>query len=160
MEKSWLSAILPSDEYKHKRILYFLGEAAVLNLIVLLTFFFLNRLFPHWNLSLEVGLGVSLIVFIFYVATRYMFSGMEYADVTTETSFKLERKKILLRSMTFISLYLLVYMIFIGVPRSEGQWSEILGLVLLIGFVYSIYSYISLKRSYNKNRSLLDKECG
>ncbi|MDE5413349.1 DUF3278 domain-containing protein [Alkalihalobacterium chitinilyticum] len=160
MEKSWLSAILPSDEYKQKMLLYYLGEAAVLNLIVLLTLFFLNRLFPHWNLSVEVGLGISIIVFIFYVSTRYMFSGMEYANVTTETSFKLERKKILLRSMSFISLYLLVYMIFIGFPRSEGQWSEILGLVLLIGFVYSISSYISLKRSYNKNRSLLDEKSG
>ncbi|MEB1808556.1 MAG: DUF3278 domain-containing protein [Bacillaceae bacterium] len=160
MEKSWLTAILPSDEHKQKMLLYYLGEAAVLNLIVLLTLFFLNRLFPHWNLSVEVGLGISIIVFIFYVASRYMFSGMDYANVTTETSFKLERKKILLRSMTFISLYLLVYMIFIGFPRSAGQWSEILGLVLLIGFIYSISSYISLKRSYDKNRSLLDEECG
>ncbi|MER1999022.1 MAG: hypothetical protein ABS882_04540 [Lysinibacillus sp.] len=76
---SWLKIFLPNDEYKERQMLFFLAEASVLQVIVILVLMFVSKLLVP--LSLSFALIICLASVIFYVGIRYIFSGIEYTDV-------------------------------------------------------------------------------
>lgn len=158
MVKSWLSILMPNDEYKEKKILYFLAEASVLVFLLSFAFLVASILFPSWNLNAEIVLGVGIAVFSFYVTGRYIFSGIEYTDISTKKTFSKEKKLIALKSLLFSVMYFIVYSLMKGFPKTSGQWTEIFGFLIVLTIVYFLFGFISLKRSYKKNKELLDDE--
>lgn len=80
---------------------------------------------------------------------------MEYGDVATEKAFRKERRVILIRTIGFVVIFLMLYLTIIEFPADWSQWFELLGLLLLVSVVMFITNYISLKRSYLKNKDLL-----
>lgn len=76
--KSWLSFLLPDDEYREKKALYFLSEGSVILLLFLIGTFFINKYVPNLQLDLELALFLAIWLFIGYVFLRYIISGMEY----------------------------------------------------------------------------------
>nr|WP_289039169.1 hypothetical protein [uncultured Allobacillus sp.] len=146
--KTWLSIFLPTDEYKRQRILLFIAEGGVL----LLLFQFLSLLIG----SFEYGLIqlISIGIFVFYGTIRYIFSGIEYTEVDTEKAYKKERKNIVKKSLGF-------GVIFTGLNflvQDEGFLiiePIIMGLFATLFFF--LFSWLSLKRSFNKNRELMDE---
>lgn len=80
---------------------------------------------------------------------------MEYGDVATEKAFRKERRVILIRTIGFVVIFLMLYLTIIEFPADWSQWFELLGLLLLVSVVMFITNYISLKRSYQKNKDLL-----
>lgn len=158
MEKSWLSFLLPDDEYKERTVVYFLAEASIILLAALVILFGINRTFPQWGLGVEFVLGISIVVFLFYVFIRYLFSGIEYTNVATEKEFTKEKNHIIFKSITFIVIFFIVYSLFFGISHTQKEWFELIILLLLAGFFIFLVDYISLKRSFKKSKDLLDDE--
>ncbi|WP_186578208.1 DUF3278 domain-containing protein [Aquibacillus kalidii] len=150
--KSWISYLLPNDEYKEKRMLYFLSEGAVILFFSLIIMIICNNLF---NISGENATLLSSAIFLFYVSGRYILSGIEYTDIATEHSYKKELKSIFSRTCSFVVIYMLFYLFVVKIPSNLNEWIDAIGLLLSISLVLFFTSYISLKRSYNKNKELL-----
>lgn len=148
---SWLSIILPSDEYKEKKMLYFFAEGAVVMFICTLLFLLASK---YVQLDVQFSLLIILFVFVAYVTIRYILSGVEYTDVSTEESFKKEFRVNTIRSIVFVLTSILLYTLLIELPSGK-EWYEVIGLFILAGILMFLTSYVSLRRSYIKNKELL-----
>ncbi|MGY0694654.1 hypothetical protein ACW2QC_18045 [Virgibacillus sp. FSP13] len=146
--KSWISFLLPNDEYKEKMMLYFYCEGALLLLLSLIAMIIYNN---YFDITVVNALLLSLAIFLFYVSIRYVVSGIEYTDVTTTKAYKKELKIIAVRIAVFFISLILGYLIFAG----PEKWFEILWLTLSVSLSWFVASFTSLKRSYNKNKDLL-----
>jgi amino acid transporter len=154
LKKSWLSIFLPSDEYKEKNILYFLAESSIILVVLCMSFLVINRFSSLNELSGNLLIGVLLGVMVIYTFLRYIFSGVEYTNIFSGKEYKKEIKNIFLQSFKFVFIFLILYLIFFGVPGEQEDWIDIIGLSILIIFFMSLINYISLKRSYKKNKEL------
>lgn len=153
--KSWISFLLPNDEYREKKILYFLSEGAIILLLFIIGGFITNRYFLDFQIDLDLFLIISVFIFLAYVFIRYLISGMEYTDVVSKQTYKKELKAILTKSFGFVVIFSLFYTIIQGFPRNINEWIEILGISLIAGIILFLFNYISLKKSYKNNRDLL-----
>lgn len=150
--KSWISFLLPNDEYKEKKMLYFFSEGAVILFLSLIVMMICNK---YFHLDVEIVLLVAIAIFLFYVSGRYIVSGIEYTDISTQRAYKKELKVISIRTIGFVVIYLVCYLIFINLPKNFNEWFEILSLLIGVSIIWFLSSYISLKRSYKKNKELL-----
>ncbi|GGN54317.1 MULTISPECIES: DUF3278 domain-containing protein [Oceanobacillus] len=150
--KSWISFLLPDDEYKEKKMLYFFTEGAIILFLSLIVMMICNKFF---NLDTETVLLAAIAIFLFYVTGRYILAGMEYTDIATKHAYKKELRVICIRTIGFVIIFMALYLIFINIPSSLNNWVEILGLLISVSVVSFLSSYISLKRSYKKNKELL-----
>lgn len=150
--KSWITFLLPADEYKQNRILFFYAEGAIIQLLALIAVMISYNFF---HIDIGIGLFISLSIFPLYVTARYILSGMEYADVATKQAYRKELKFILIRGLMFIGLFTVLYITWSGVPRHTAEWLNVSGLLVSISFVWFTISFLSLKRSYNKNKDLV-----
>jgi len=126
----------------HLRILFLIGT------------FFINKYVPNLQLDLELALFLAIWLFIGYVFLRYIISGMEYTDISTEQAYKRQLKVILTKSCGFVIIFNLLYLIFI-LPNSTSEWFESIAISVIGGFILFSLDYISLKKSYKKNKDLL-----
>lgn len=150
--KSWISFLLPDDEYKEKKMLYFLSEGAVLLFLSFVVMIFLR----NWIvLDAASATLLYIAIFLFYVLGRYIVSGIEYTDITVEQEYKVERRTIVIKSAGFGAMFLLMYLIVSGIPSSLAGWFEIFMVALLAGFFLFLINFVSLKRSYKRNKELL-----
>lgn len=150
--KSWISFLLPNDEYKEKKMLYFFSEGAVILFLSLIVMMICNK---YFHLDVEIALLVAIAIFLFYVSGRYIVSGIEYTDISTERAYKKELKVISIRTIGFVVIYLVCYLIFINLPINFNEWFEMLSLLIGASIIWFLSSYISLIRSYKKNKELL-----
>lgn len=150
--KSWVSFLFPKDEYKKTRMLYFFTEGSIILLLALVGIIIINN---YFNISTEIPLLFSIAIFLFYVSGRYILSGIEYTDVATEGAYRIELKHIFTRTGSFTVVFILLYLVVAGIPNNQNEWIELMALVLGAGLLWFITSYISLKRSYKKNKELL-----
>ncbi|WP_191562186.1 hypothetical protein [Metabacillus idriensis] len=107
-------------------------------------------------MDVNVVAGIAIIVFLCYVGGRYILSGIEYTMISTEKEYKKERKIIVLKAAGFIAISLAIFSIFIEVPTRFEEWIETFGFLVLAGFFMFFTSYISLKRSFQRNKDLQD----
>ena len=150
--KSWISFLMPVDEYKEKRMLYFFAEGGILLFLSLVLMMIGNK---YFSIDVEFILLSAIILFILYVFARYIVAGIEYTEVATEMAYKKELRVILVKSSTFLVGYTLLYLLFVGIPSSQSDWIDLIGVSLCVSIVMFLINYISLKRSYNKNKELL-----
>jgi NhaP-type Na+/H+ or K+/H+ antiporter len=150
--KSWMSFLLPDDEYKERKMLYFFSEGAILLFLSLFVMLIANK---SLQLDAQTILLVAMGIFLFYVSGRYILSGIEYTDISTERAYKKELKATIMKTVGFIVIFLTIYLIIIGVPSSLDKWLEISGLLVSVCVVKFLSTYISLKRSYQKNKELM-----
>ncbi len=149
--KSWISLFLPKDEYKEKKILYFFGEGSVL-LMLYLIFMLLGL--SWFQLDGQTIVLIGIMIFLFYVTLRYIFSGIEYTEVSTKSQYKKELKFISIRSIFALFGYALMYLLLEGIPSTTEAWIDLIVLTICFSVVWGIISYISLKSSYKKNKDL------
>ncbi|MFB1049802.1 DUF3278 domain-containing protein [Paraliobacillus sp. JSM ZJ581] len=150
--KSWLSFLLPVDEYKEKRILYFFSEGAVILIVFLVGIFISNE---YLNLNIAFVLLFLIATFFFYVSGRYIISGIEYTDIVTEQEYKKEISAIVNRTIIFVIIFIMLYLIFANVPSSRNAWFKLLGTLSIGSIAMFFASFISLNRSYKRNKELL-----
>ncbi|WP_096274497.1 hypothetical protein [Paucisalibacillus globulus] len=150
--KSWITFLIPNDEYKEKRILYLLAEGGILLFLSLIVMVIWNQ---YFLMNTNTALLILVTIFLFYVTARYTLSGIEYTDVATESSYKKELKHIRTKTISFVLIFIVLFLFISGVPANKTEWVEIGGLLISVGFLWYLTSFISLKRSYKKNKELL-----
>lgn len=95
--KTWLKIFLPDDEYKERQMLIFLAEAAVVQVVLVLALMMIDQLF--FPMTSKLMLVICLFSIILYVGVRYIFSGIEYTEVSTEKEYKKQVKMLRVKSM-------------------------------------------------------------
>lgn len=149
--KSWMSVVLPDDEYKEKQLLYYLAEGAVLQLATIFILYILE-------VDSSTILFISVILFVMYVFLRYIFSGIEYTDIATNQEYKKEltliKKKAIISAATFSATFFIVNL-FTPVFGEEQGWVNVMGMIFAYAIIFFLVNFISLKRSYGKNKELL-----
>lgn len=150
--KSWITFLLPEDEYKERKMLFFFAEAGVFLFAVLSVLLVTNNYFT-FDAGTVLLLGVAL--FLFYITARYMFAGIEYTDVMSEKAYKKQVKVTFVRSLSFLAIFVVLYAIFLGIPSDRGEWLDVIGISVITAIIMFVTTYISLKRSYKKNKELL-----
>jgi hypothetical protein len=148
--KSWISFFLPNDEYKEKKMLYFFSEGAIILFLSLIVMIICNK---YFNLDADTVLFLAIAIFLFYVAGRYIVSGIEYTDISTARAYRKELRAIFMRTIVFFVVFMIINLIF--APSSLNKWFETLGLTISVSIVWFLSNYISLRRSYKKNKELL-----
>lgn len=150
--KSWISFLIPDDEYKEKRMLYFFAEGGIFLFLFLVLTMILNR---YASIDLDIILLLAISIFLFYVFGRYIVAGIEYTEVSTEADYKKELKATFVKAVTFFIVYTMLYLILVDTPSSISSWIELIASLIFVSLVMFLINYISLKRSYNKNKELL-----
>lgn len=150
--KSWISFLLPNDEYKQKKMLYFFSEGAILLFLSLLVTLVSNR---FMNFDTQTVLFLHVVLFGVYVLGRYIVSGIEFADVVTKKEYQKELRALFMKSAGFMMIFMIFYPLLGDSPSDVTEWLSILGLSTLAGVMMFFINFISLKRSYNKNKDLI-----
>ncbi|WP_257348714.1 DUF3278 domain-containing protein [Pseudalkalibacillus decolorationis] len=156
MDKSWISFLLPDDEYKEKKMLYFMAESAVLLAVALFIYALITNVELYGSSETGTLAGLSFVFLTGYVLVRYTFSGIEYTDIVGHNSYQKEKKTILFRSLMFLITFLVASIILKGIPADMEELLDLLGPSILAAVFMYFWNYISLKRSYQKNKDLLD----
>ena len=156
--KSWLKIFLPDDEYKERQMLFFLAEAAVLQVILIIVLMAVDQLFIP--LTSKFMLICCLAGILFYVGLRYILSGIEYTDISTEKDYKEQVKILKIKSLGFIVIYIILAVIFevlgwVSLFDSRNEQVEFFIILALAGVFIFVTQYISLRRSYLKNKELM-----
>ncbi|SDC44726.1 hypothetical protein SAMN05421663_102448 [Terribacillus halophilus] len=155
MEKTWIRFLLPEDEYKRRTMLVYFAEAAILQLIAVIALIVISR-FELIPLDGVIVLMLMMFGTVAYVWIRYILSGMEFAEIMTEKAYRRERKLVVVKSSTYFLVFngmISLYYLFgpMEVSLVEGLMVSSLGALLLF-----VTNFISLRRSYQKNRELID----
>ncbi|MFC0013805.1 MULTISPECIES: hypothetical protein [Allobacillus] len=146
--KTWLSIFLPTDEYKRQKLLLFIAEGGVLLVLAQ----FLSLIIGPFESSLVPIISIG--IFVFYVTFRYIISGMEYTEVATQSDYKKERKNIVMKSLSFGVIFTGLNFL---VQRGDYIIVDLIMIGLLATLFFFLFSWFSLKRSFNKNRELIDE---
>lgn len=156
--KTWLSIFLPKDEYKERQMLVFLAEAAVLQVILVLALLIINAVIVP--MTTKFIFVICLYSIILYAGGRYIFSGIEYTEITTEKEYKNQVKILQIKSIGFFAVYLILAILLnlFGVYAFfEGRVEriEFFGVLALAAIFLFVTQFISLRNSYMKNKDLM-----
>lgn len=154
MEKSWVTFLLPKDEYKKTRILYFIVESFFLFIAVLVLTVFFNHFIGIINKDIALVLLIALMSVSGYVLIRYIFSGIEYVNVFDKTDYRKELKKMFFNGFKFAIIFVFVSSFFKVLDMINFDWFDIVGVTFLVFIVVIIMNYISLRFSFKKNMEL------
>ncbi|MCM2678002.1 hypothetical protein [Alkalicoccobacillus plakortidis] len=149
--RSWVSFLLPNDEYKREQILYFLTEGAFVLILYLVGILLVGDLLPILLTPQLVAL-IGLGLYCLYTTLRYTFSGIEFTDIARHEDYQKQVKVISVRSIGFLFTFLLLSFLFMN--NSDWLSSSILALIASM-FLFTL-NYLSLRRSYRKNKEILD----
>ncbi|WYP27339.1 hypothetical protein NSQ54_04280 [Alkalihalobacillus sp. FSL W8-0930] len=149
--KSWLSIFLPDDEYKRERVIYFLAEGGVLLLLYFVGALLISRLIPSQNLTGQLVVLIGFGLYATYTTLRYSLSGIEFADVIEPNHFKKQQRKLFKQSIGFFVIFLMISLL----SHFDNLLPTIV-IALVASMLLYVLNYTSLKRSYTKNKELID----
>ncbi|NBJ69297.1 MULTISPECIES: hypothetical protein [Clostridia] len=155
MKHSFLHVFLPKDEYKRMRVVGFLAEAAVMVAVMLILTVFISSWFD-WSLDSMVLAFAAFGFIVIYTYLRYILSGIEFTDVVSKDNYFKTKIKIRKRATKFGAIFFIVLLLTRGIPNSWSVFFEILGLSVFAFILMLIFDRLSLKKSYEKNKDLLE----
>ncbi|MED4015997.1 hypothetical protein [Sutcliffiella cohnii] len=137
----WLS----NDEYKQREISKFIVEGAVLQFI---SSFIMIILYLNTNIEPLFLLLAPFLVFLFYTFLRYVLSGIEYANVFSESEIKTAKRRNLTRSLSFF-ITMMIASLIVGRPIFDSVMVS-----LIASFLLFLVDTTSLRKSIKKNVEL------
>lgn len=146
---------LPKDEYKKQRMIIFLAESPIVIIAISILLLIFERL-ANWNIDIEIFVALNISIFFIYNLIRYILSGIEYTSIFTKEEVLSEVKIQITKSLTFFIVFLILYLIVNQVPNTIKQWIETISVPLLAASLLFILNFISLNRSFRKNKKVLD----
>jgi len=156
MEKTWITNLLSKDEYREKRFLYFVAESVFILGIILSLYLIIDSLFVALNVAGDMMALLSLVFLSTYILLRSTLTGIEYPEVATLNKYREEKRSNVYGAIRFGILFLILYGIFEGIPSNLQEVFNIVGPAILVAIFFFILNYLSLRRSYRKNKDLLD----
>lgn len=137
----WIS----EDEYKQKVISKILVEAAILQFILS---FLMIAVYVFTDMEPLFLLLLPCAAFLFYSLARYIFSGIEFANVFTEEEVRAAKKRNVISSISFC-LGMSLLSILVGRSMLDSVIVSIIAGILWFGI-----NSISLRKSVQKNADL------
>ena len=137
----WLS----TDEYKQKVISKILVEGAILQFILS---FVMIAVYLFTDMEPLFLLLIPFAVFLFYSLARYIFSGIEFANVFTADEVRAAKKRNLLSSIAFC-----VGMSLLSILMGRSMLDSVM-VPLIAGILWFVMNSISLRKSVQKNADL------
>lgn len=156
MEKTWISKLLPKDEYREKRMLYFFTEAAIILGVLLVLYTVLALYIPILDIPGSIIALLSFMFLMTYITIRSILTGIEHPDVATEKRFKKQKRTSILTAISFMGIFIISSLLIKGIPSNVEDVLDIIGPAFLAAIFFFIINYVSLKKSYKKNKELLD----
>lgn len=157
MIQSFLNVFLPEDEHKRARILYFMAEATFLSVGILLLVGTFKYVF-NFVFDTEIFVMLGPFVMMAYVYLRYIFSGIEFTEVMSKGEYKQQRHVVVKRALAVGILFFLLSLFIKGIPTNSEELIDSLAISIIFSIFYFLFDFISLKRSFEKNRALTDDE--
>ncbi|MEN1968680.1 hypothetical protein WMZ97_11480 [Lentibacillus sp. N15] len=155
-DKTWIAKLLPNDEYREKRLLYFIAEAVFILGAFIVVYLLIGSFTAVINMSADTLGLLSIGFLIMYITLRYSFTGIEYPNITTHKRYKREIRSKIFYSINFWIIFVVIYTISKGIPSNLKETLDIVGPGTLAAIFLFILHYFSLKKSYKKNKELLD----
>ncbi|MEK4521174.1 hypothetical protein MKX96_05980 [Psychrobacillus sp. FSL W7-1493] len=137
----WIS----EDEYKQKVISKILVEAAILQFILS---FVMIAVYLFTDMEPLFLLLIPFAVFLFYSLARYIFSGIEFANVFTADEIKAAKKRNVISSITFC-----VGMSLLSILMGKSMLDSVM-VPIIAGVLWFVMNSISLRKSVQKNADL------
>ncbi|MDW0110221.1 hypothetical protein [Sporosarcina aquimarina] len=156
MEKTWVANLLSKDEYREKRFLYFVAESVLILSILLFLYLIVDSFLIDLNVPGDVMALISLGFLSIYILLRSTLTGIEYPEIATKVRYKKEKRSKVYGSIRFGILFIIVYGVFKGIPANLQEVVNVIGPATLATIFFFLLNYISLRKSYSKNRKLLD----
>ncbi|WP_210471503.1 DUF6773 family protein [Sporosarcina sp. 6E9] len=154
MINSFINKLLPKDEYNRLSSLYFFAESALIVLIVFICLTIVQLFFYDLSGGLDLLLLCVTFFMIIYPTTRYVLSGMEHDDVMDESSYEKSRKKGMVQTMGTGALFF-IFLLTLNLLRNDTlDMLELIIMPITFTIIYGVFTIISLKKSYNKNKDL------
>src|SRR5690625_2539435 len=144
-----------NDEYVEQKKTQFKIEG----LYIILFLLSLNALqgIIRGDASDHVILSIGIIaLYSVYYSLRKVFTGLEYPNVASQKRYRKKRKEIVL---IWITSFLVFIIANIGDKlffHQDRNWMDIIGVSSLFIIFLFMIEYFSLKKSYEKNKSLTD----
>ncbi len=91
---------------------------------------------------------------IIYPATRYVLSGMEHDDVMDEEGYKKTRKKGIIQTFGTGIMFFIFFLLLNIFREGSIDYISIIMVPILFTIFFGIFTMVSLKKSYNKNKDL------
>lgn len=155
--KSFFQSQVSNDEYVDRKKLQFRLEALYI-IIALLSINILIGLITG-NYSGHVLLSMCIVFFFTaYTFLRSIFAGVEYPDVASKNTYKTKRREVL---MYAVSAGIIFFVLSIGQKlffNSNKTWTDIIGVGIIFLILYAILNYLSVRKSYKKNKDIFDDE--
>lgn len=156
MEKTWIANLLSKDEYREKRFLYFVAESILILSILLFLYLIVDSFFINLNVPGDMMALISLGLLSIYILLRSTLTGIEYPEIATKARYKEEKRSKIYGSIRFGILFIIVYGVLKGIPANLQEVVNVIGPAILAAIFFFLLNYISLRKSYSKNRELLD----
>ena len=137
----WIS----EDEYKQKVISKILVEGAILQFILS---FLMIAVYLFTDMEPLFLLLIPFAVFLFYCLAKYIFSGVEFANVFTEEEVRAAKKRNVLSSISFC-----IGMIILSILLGQAIFDSIM-VSVIAGILWFVINSISLRKSVQKNADL------
>lgn len=157
MEKTWIAYFLSDDEYREKRLLYFVAESVFILGILLFLYLIVDSFFVILNVPGNMMALLCLVFLSTYTLMRSTLTGIEYPEIATKAQYKVEVRSKVYGAIRFGVIFILVYLVFKGMPSNLSEAINIVGPATLATVFFFILTYISLRKSYSKNKDLLDE---
>lgn len=156
MEKTWIANLLSKDEYREKRFLYFVAESVLILSILLFLYLIVDSFLIDLNVPGDMMALISLGFLSIYILLRSTLTGIEYPEIATKARYKKEKRSKIYGSIRFGILFIIVYGVFKGIPANLQEVVNVIGPATLAAIFFFLLNYISLRKSYSKNREILD----
>lgn len=156
MEKTWIANLLSKDEYREKRFLYFVAESVLILSILLFLYLIVDSFLINLNVPGDMMALISLGLLSIYILLRSTLTGIEYPEIATKARYKEEKRSKVYGSIRFGILFIIVYGVLKGIPANLQEVVNVIGPAILAAIFFFLLNYISLRKSYSKNRELLD----
>ena len=108
------------------------------------------------NISGDMLALFSVVFLSIYITLRSIFTGIEYPEFATKKQYKEEKRKKIYTSIKFWFIFIILFTLFKGIPTNSKEIFNLIGTATIAAIVLFILNYFSLKKSYEKNKDLLD----
>lgn len=156
MEKTWIANFLSKDEYREKRFLYFVAESVFILGILLFLYLIIDSFFVALHVPSDMMALLTLGFISTYILLRSTLTGIEHPGIATKAKYTEKKRSKVFESIRFGILFIIFYGVFKGIPTNLQEVMNIIGPATLAAIFFFILNYLSLKKSYRKNKELLD----
>lgn len=153
--KSFFQSQVSNDEYVDKKKLQFRLEA----LYIIIALLAINGLVGilTGNFSGHVLLSIGIVVFFCtYLLLRFTFNGLDHPDVASKNMYKTKRREVLVYTVISAVIFFMINLGYKLFFKSHSSWIDIIGVSIIFLVIFGIWNYISVKKSYRKNKEIFD----